>query len=86
VDEVVVFVEVPMGSRNKYEVGPRLGEIVLDRRVFTSMTYPADYGFIEGTMGGDGKDLEEAKVETFGYGNRADAERVVVEARARATT
>jgi inorganic pyrophosphatase len=30
------------------------------------------------------KDLEEAKVETFGYGNRADAERVLAEARARA--
>ena len=121
---------------------------MLDRRLFTSMAYPADYGFIEGTIGGDGdpldalvlvgeptfpgcrirgrvvgvfhmadekgpdekiicvplkdtawmrvsdvhdipaelrneiehffqvyKDLEEAKVETRGYGNRADAER-----------
>jgi hypothetical protein len=48
VSEVVVFVEVPMGSRNKYELDPALGEIVLDRRLFTSMTYPADYGFIEG--------------------------------------
>jgi inorganic pyrophosphatase len=39
--EVIVFVEVPMGSRNKYELDPELGEIVLDRRLFTSMTYPA---------------------------------------------
>ena len=133
------------------------GGIVLDRRLFTSMAYPADYGFIEGTRGEDGdpldalvlvgeptfpgcrirvravgvfhmadekgpdekilcvplhdpswsaisdihdvpaqlrneiehffqvyKDLEEEKVETFGYGNRVDAEQVVAEARARA--
>ena len=49
--DVVVFVEVPSGSRNKYELDPELGGIVLDRRLFTSMSYPADYGFIEGTMG-----------------------------------
>jgi len=156
-DHVVVFVEVPSGSRNKYELDEELGAIVLDRRLFTSMAYPADYGFIEGTLGGDGdpldalvlvgeptfpgcrirsrvvgvfhmadekgpdekilcvplkdpawmrvsdvhdipaelrneiehffqvyKDLEEEKVETRGYGNRADAEQVVAEARARA--
>jgi inorganic pyrophosphatase len=56
--EVVVFVEVPMGSRNKYELDEELGQIVLDRRLFTSMTYPADYGFIEGTLGGDGDPLD----------------------------
>ena len=55
---VVVFVEVPSGSRNKYELDPELGAIVLDRRLFTSMAYPADYGFIEGTMGGDGDPLD----------------------------
>ena len=47
VDDVVVFVEVPSGSRNKYELDEELGAIVLDRRLFTSMAYPADYGFIE---------------------------------------
>ena len=56
--EVVVFVEVPMGSRNKYEFDPELGGIVLDRRLFTSMSYPADYGFIEGTLGEDGDPLD----------------------------
>jgi inorganic pyrophosphatase len=146
-EAVVVFVEVPSGSRNKYELDEELGAVVLDRRLFTSMAYPADYGFIEGTLvlvgeptfpgcrirvrvvgvlhmadekGPDEKiicvplkdpawmrisdvhdipaelrnevehffqvykDLEEAKVETHGYGNRADAERVLAEARARA--
>ena len=155
--DVVVFVEVPSGSRNKYELDPELGGIVLDRRLFTSMSYPADYGFIEGTMGEDGdpldalvlvgeptfpgcrirvrvvgvfhmtdekgpdekvicvplkdpawmrvsdihdippefrdeiehffqvyKDLEEGKTETRGFGNRADAELIIEEARARA--
>jgi inorganic pyrophosphatase len=154
--EATVFVEVPMGSRNKYEVDAATGQVVLDRRLFTSMSYPADYGFIEGTLGDDGdpldalvligeptfpgcrirgrvvgvfnmtdekgsdekiilvplrdpawlrvhdihdiqpefrdeiehffqvyKDLEDAKTETRGFGNRADAERVIEEARRR---
>ena len=157
VDEVVVFVEVPMGSRNKYELDEDLGVVVLDRRLFTSMSYPADYGFIEGTLGEDGdpldalvlvseptfpgcrvrvrpvgvfhmtdekgpdekvicvplrdtawsrvvdihdvppelrneiehffqvyKDLEQKKTETYGFGNRAEAERIIAEARTRA--
>ena len=54
----IVFVEIPSGSRNKYEFDPRLGAIVLDRRLFTSMSYPADYGFIEGTLGEDGDPLD----------------------------
>ncbi len=57
-EHVVVFVEVPSGSRNKYELDEELGVIVLDRRLFTSMAYPADYGFIEGTLGGDGDPLD----------------------------
>ena len=54
----VVFVEIPGGSRNKYEYNPELGAIVLDRRLFTSMAYPADYGFIEGTLAEDGDPLD----------------------------
>ncbi len=57
-DEVRVFVEIPTGTRNKYEVDPRTGDIVLDRMLFTSMHYPAEYGFIEGTMGEDGDPLD----------------------------
>ena len=152
----VVFVEIPSGSRNKYEWDVDLGAIVLDRRLFTSMSYPADYGYIEGTLAEDGdpldalvlvseatfpgcrirvrpvgvfhmtdekgpdekvicvplkdpawmrvhdvhdipsefrdeiehffqvyKDLEEKKTATRGFGNRADAERVIAEARER---
>ena len=54
----MMFVEVPSGSRNKYEVDAETGKIVLDRRLFTSMTYPADYGFVEGTLGQDGDPLD----------------------------
>jgi inorganic pyrophosphatase len=56
--DVTVFVEIPSGSRNKYEWDPGLGAIVLDRRLFTSMTYPADYGYILGTLGEDGDPLD----------------------------
>ena len=156
-DSVVVFVEIPGGSRNKYELDGETGHIMLDRRLFTSMSYPADYGFIEGTLAEDGdpldalvlvgeptfpgcrirvrpvgvfhmtdekgpdekvicvpfkdpafmrvhdvhdiapefrdeiehffqvyKDLEAAKTETRGFGNKSEAESIIAEARRRA--
>jgi len=156
-EDCIAFVEIPMGSRNKYEWNDELGGVVLDRRLFTSMSYPADYGFIEGTLGEDRdpldalvlvgeptfpgcrirvrpvgvfhmtdakgpdekvicvplkeplwsaisdvhdipaglrdelehffqvyKDLEEEKIETRGFGNRAEALRFIAEARERA--
>ena len=57
-DSLIVFVEIPGGSRNKYELDHETGTIMLDRRLFTSMSYPADYGFIEGTLGEDGDPLD----------------------------
>ncbi|MFB3737545.1 MAG: inorganic diphosphatase [Candidatus Velamenicoccus archaeovorus] len=57
-DAVTVVVEIPKGSRNKYEMDHRTGAIVLDRMLFTSMQYPADYGFIEGTLALDGDPLD----------------------------
>jgi inorganic pyrophosphatase len=56
--EVLVLVEIPSGSRNKYEVDKETGSIVLDRMLFTSTRYPADYGYIEGTLGGDSDPLD----------------------------
>jgi inorganic pyrophosphatase len=58
VTETVVFIEIPAGSRNKYEFDRELGGVVLDRRLFTSMSYPADYGFVEGTLAEDGDPLD----------------------------
>ncbi|HEX6262608.1 MAG TPA: inorganic diphosphatase [Actinomycetota bacterium] len=57
-ETVLVVVEIPRGSRNKYEVDHETGHLVLDRMLFTSMVYPADYGFIEGTLGSDGDPLD----------------------------
>jgi inorganic pyrophosphatase len=57
-EDCIAFVEIPMGSRNKYEWDDELEGMVLDRRLFTSMSYPADYGFIENTLGEDGDPLD----------------------------
>ena len=56
--EFNVTVEIPKGSRNKYEVDHHTGRIVLDRMLFTSTRYPDDYGFIDGTLGQDGDPLD----------------------------
>ncbi len=48
--EVSCFVEVPKGSRNKYEYDEERGVLRLDRRLFASVVFPADYGFIEDTL------------------------------------
>src|SRR5262245_35450655 len=60
VDEptLTAVIEIPGGSRNKYELDPATGQIFLDRMLFTATRYPADYGFIEGTLGGDGDALD----------------------------
>jgi len=55
---LIVFVETPAGSRNKYEFDSELGGLVLDRRLFTSMSYPTDYGFVEETLAEDGDPLD----------------------------
>lgn len=53
-----VVVEIPKGSRNKYEVDKVTGVIRLDRRLFSATVYPADYGFIPETLAGDGDALD----------------------------
>jgi inorganic pyrophosphatase len=56
--EFDVLIEIPKGVRNKYEVDHKSGRIRLDRTLFTSTQYPADYGFIENTLGEDGDPLD----------------------------
>ena len=51
---VEAVIEIPRGSRNKYEFDPATGAIRLDRVLFSSVHYPGDYGFIPGTRGADG--------------------------------
>ena len=56
--EFEVVIEIPRGSRHKYEVDHATGHVWLDRRLFTAMAYPADYGYIEGTLGEDSDPLD----------------------------
>jgi inorganic pyrophosphatase len=56
--EYDVVIEIPRGSRNKYEVDHETGRVYLDRVLFTSFVYPVDYGFFENTLGGDGDPLD----------------------------
>ncbi|MGB3589408.1 MAG: inorganic diphosphatase [Tunicatimonas sp.] len=53
-----VIVEIPKGSRNKYEYDPEKKMIRYDRMIFSSMFYPSDYGFIPETLAGDGDALD----------------------------
>jgi len=54
----IVMIEIPGGSRNKYEMDHDSGLVYLDRMLFTATRYPADCGFIDGTMGEDGDPLD----------------------------
>jgi len=56
--EFDVLIEIPRGSRNKYEVDHETGRMRLDRTLFTSTQYPADYGYIEDTLGDDDDPLD----------------------------
>jgi inorganic pyrophosphatase len=53
-----VIVEIPRGSKNKYEMDHTTRAIWLDRTLFTSMQYPADYGFFPDTLADDGDPLD----------------------------
>ena len=57
-DCVFVTIEIPRGSRNKYEIDHDDGQVYLDRRLFTATTYPADYGYLPRTLAGDGDPLD----------------------------
>jgi len=57
-DEVIVFVEIPKGSHNKYELDKDTGMISLDRVLSSAVRYPGDYGMIPGTLAEDGDQLD----------------------------
>ena len=56
--ELDVTIEIPRGSRVKYEVDHETGRLRLDRVLFTSMQYPTAYGYFENTLGEDGDPLD----------------------------
>ena len=53
-----VMIEIPKGSRNKYEYDPDRRALKFDRMLFSSMHYPSDYGFFPGTLSEDGDPLD----------------------------
>ena len=57
-DTINVIIEIPRGSQNKYEYDHENHTIKLDRHLIVSMGYPAEYGFIADTLGGDGDPLD----------------------------
>ena len=56
--DYAAVIEIPKGSRNKYEVDHETGRVFLDRYLFTAFGYPTDYGFIENTLGLDGDPVD----------------------------
>ncbi len=56
--QFTAVIEVPKGSRNKYEMDHVTRRLRLDRQLFTATRYPADYGFIDETLGEDGDPLD----------------------------
>lgn len=51
-------IEIPMGSKLKYELDKETGYLILDRVLYTSTHYPANYGFIPRTLGEDGDPID----------------------------
>src|SRR5262245_9009666 len=55
---VPAVIEIPKGSKLKYEIDKRTGMLMLDRVLYSSVHYPANYGFIPQTHAGDGDPLD----------------------------
>jgi inorganic pyrophosphatase len=57
-DELNMIVEIPRGSRNKYEIHKESGLMRLDRLLYSAVYYPGDYGFMPRTLATDGDPLD----------------------------
>jgi len=55
---VEAIIEIPMGTKNKYEIDKKSNRIKLDRVLYTTMSYPAEYGYIDKTLSLDGDPLD----------------------------
>lgn len=56
--EVNVFVEIPKDSNIKYELDKEAGVIMVDRFLYTAMSYPFNYGFVPNTLAEDGDPID----------------------------
>ena len=63
-NELQVFIEIPKGSRNKYELDKETGLIKFDRLLYSSVHYPGDYGFIPRTLADDDDPLDVIVIVT----------------------
>lgn len=63
--KIIVFVEIPKGSRQKYEYDEELGGIKLDRSNYGPLYFPFEYGFIKDTQGEDGDPLDCVLISAF---------------------
>lgn len=64
-NEINVIVEIPKGSKNKYEIDKETGLIALDRTLHTAQDYPFDYGFVPQTLWDDGDALDVVLLTTY---------------------
>lgn len=55
---VEAIIEIPMGTKNKFEINKESGKIKLDRVLYSALTYPGEYGFIDNTLSPDGDPLD----------------------------
>ena len=62
---VECIIEIPMGTKNKYEVNKESGRITLDRVLYSALTYPGEYGFIEDTLSEDGDPLDILVISSY---------------------
>lgn len=64
-DELNVIIEIPKGSKNKYEIDKATGIIALDRVMHSAQDYPFDYGFVPQTLWDDGDALDVVVLTTY---------------------
>lgn len=66
-ESINVIVEIPKGSKNKYEIDKKTGLIALDRVMHTSQDYPFDYGFVPQTLWHDGDPVDVVILSTYPF-------------------
>ena len=59
------IIEIPMGTKNKFKINKKTGKIKLDRVLYSALTYPGEYGFIEDTLSLDGDPLDILIISSY---------------------
>ena len=59
------IIEIIMGNKNKFEINKKTGKIKLDRVLYSALTYPGEYGFIEDTLSLDGDPLDILIISSY---------------------